>query len=72
MIYLAAVRNCCSARPAISPAFLALFTLLAGLWWRWRAVRAPEWAECSLLYEEAHDTDLLTLGLRPKEEDAAS
>ncbi len=71
MIYLAAVPQLLLSASGDMAGFLALFTLLAGIWWRWRSVREREWAECSLLYVETHDPDLFALGLRPMEQDAA-
>jgi hypothetical protein len=70
MIYLAAVPQLLLSASADAAAFLALFTLLIALAWRWRATRLREWQESSLLYVEAHDPDLFALGLRPLEEDA--
>jgi hypothetical protein len=52
-------------------AFLALFTALVLLWRRWRGKRQAEWAQNTLLWEEAPVTDVMALHLRPAERDAA-
>jgi predicted permease len=70
MVYLAAVPPMILSASGDPASFLALCTLLAGIWWRWRSIRRREWDESTLIYEESHDDDLFALRLRPLEEDA--
>jgi predicted permease len=71
MMYFAAVPPVLLTASGEPTAFLALFTLLAALWWRWRRARLAQWAEAALLWEEAPEADLQALHLRPIEQDAA-
>ncbi len=52
-------------------AFVALFTLLAVLWWRLRAGRRAFWSQCALCYEEAPEAAVTTLDLQPGAAEAA-
>jgi hypothetical protein len=71
VIYLVAIPRLLLSSSGDMAAFLALGTLFAGIWLRWRSIRRREWAECTLLYEEAHDPDLFALSLHPMEDDAS-
>jgi predicted permease len=71
MIYFAAIPPLLLSASGELAAFLALFTGLLLFWRRWRAKRVAQWAEGALLWEEAPETDLQALHLRPIEQDAS-
>ena len=71
MVYFAAIPPLLLSASGELASFIALFTGLFLLWRRWRRVRLAQWAENTLLWEEAPEAEVQALHLGPLERDAS-
>ena len=71
MVYFAAIPPLLLSASGELASFIALFTGLFLLWRRWRRIRLAQWAENSLLWEEAPEAEVQALHLGPLEQDAS-
>lgn len=63
MAYLVPVAQLVLWASAEQTSFLALATLEAAWWWRWRSMRRAEWRDAAMLWDEQPEGAVMALGL---------